>query len=74
MEHINVINDPKLQILNNDTMWSKNKNIGKETWPWRRHTSLVPVAPWVRNCILLWAICLKPSIVEWIIIDFTNIT
>jgi hypothetical protein len=30
MEHINVINDPKLQILNNDTMWSKNNNIGKK--------------------------------------------
>jgi hypothetical protein len=30
MEHINFINDPKLQILNNDTMWSKNNNIGKK--------------------------------------------
>lgn len=74
MEHINVINDPKLQILNNDTMWSKNNNIGKETWSWRSHTSLVTIAPWVRNYILLRAICLKPSIVEWIIIDSTYLT
>lgn len=34
MEHINVINDPKLQILNNDTMWSKNNNIGKKHGLW----------------------------------------